>query len=240
MTFAESEEDKENLARFQYYDVEQQKYVPMKRIDDLGTHLHEQLGIPLHLDNQTFRSQEFVNGSKNGPDKAENYVRNLLGSYVKVMADLHDYCKKTGKQREFMTLINNPGGCLEAHLKNAMDLSKNIHVSELSDAEVDEIQDLNRIADTGANEPLHKCIFAELEAIFKDRNAEQGDDWDAYAARVKKNLCGKKHPITEAFINEKGRIDFRPVMHNGKPVVREITEADLDKIGPKAYEVIEG
>lgn len=238
-----SEEEQENLIRFQYYDVEQQKYVPMKSIDDLQRHLgkKEVLGLASHLENQAFRPQKYVDGFENGPEKAEKYVKDLVSSYAKVMVDLRDHCKKTGKQREFMTLINNPGICLEDHLKKATEFSQEVHVSELSDAEVDEIQDLNRIADSGADKPLHDCIFAELNALFSDPKAEQGDDWDAYAARVKKNLCGQKHPITEAFTNEKGRIDFRPVMHNGKPVVREITAADLDKIGPKIYDsILEG
>ena len=238
-----TEEEQEKLVRFQYYDVEQQKYVPMKRIDDLQHNLgkKEVLGLASHPENQPFRPQKYVDGSENGPEKAEKYVKDLVSSYAKVMVDLHDHCKKTGKQREFMTLINNPGICLEDHLKKATEFSQEVHVSELSDAEVDQIQDLNRIADTGANEPLHKCIFAELNALFSDPKAEQGDDWEAYAARVKKNLCGQKRPITEAFTNEKGRIDFRPVMENGKPVVREITAADLDKIGPKIYDsILEG
>ncbi len=240
---SDNEEEREKLVRFQYYDVNQQKYVPMKRFDDLANYLNDEdtLGMPIHLEYQPFRPQNYKDGDKHGPEAMEKYVKHNITEYVRLVADLYYDCKKAGKLNDYESKMRYPGGCLEARLGKASEFKEKLGVTELSDNEVDNVRDMQRLADTGENVPLHKCIFAELNAIISDPNAEQGEDWNAYADRVKKNLCGKKHPITEAFTNEKGRIDFRPVMENGKPVVREITAADLDKIGPKIYDsILEG
>ncbi|WP_406037976.1 hypothetical protein [Succinimonas sp.] len=234
------EEEREKLVRFQYYDVNQQKYVPMKRIDDLANYLNDKdtLGMPIHLESQPFRPQNYKEGDKHGPEAMEKYVKHHITEYVRLVADLYYDCKKAGKLNDYESKMRYPGGCLEARLTNASEFKEKLGVTELSDNEVDNVRDMQRLADTGEKVPLHNCIFAELNAIISDPNAEQGDDWNAYADRVKKNLCGKKHPITEIYVNEQGQTAYRPVMQNGKPLVREITAQDLDEIGPKIYESI--
>ncbi len=234
------DEEREKLVRFQYYDVDKQEYVPMKTIEDLAYHLNhkDRLGMPVHLENQPFRPNKYTDDSKFDENALNKYIMNCVTNYIQFMVDLHDDCKKAGKLHEYTVKMNHPGGCMEQRIKNATDFKQELHVTELSDNEVDQVREMQRIADTGSAEPLHKCIFAELNAIITDPNAEQGDDWAAYADRIKKNLCGQKHPITEYFVNDEGKADFRPVMQNGKPLVREITAEDLDIIGPKIYESI--
>ena len=68
----------------------------------------------------------------------------------------------------------------------------------------------------------------------------ESEDFKDFAAEVKKDLAGTIRPITEAR-NEPGGIKFRPVLDKkGKPVVRAITEEDIDRIGQACIDVING
>ena len=91
--------------------------------------------------------------------------------------------------------------------------------------------------------PLNQCIGREIAALVQKGN--KADSWQDVAADVKKNLVGTIRPIDVPVKvpNGTGEEDyewkFEPLLDNeGKPVVRAITEADIDRLGEACMETI--
>ena len=80
-------------------------------------------------------------------------------------------------------------------------------------------------------------------ALIVEKNPElqDSDDFDKdFAAQIKKNLVGVVRPISEAYTTARG-IQFRPVLdEKGNPVVRAITEEDIDNLGQAVMDASNG
>ena len=107
----------------------------------------------------------------------------------------------------------------------------------------DAIANLNDgpVATHNNDQPLDQCIGRIISAMIKAKpELMESEDFKDIAAEVKKDLVGTIRPITEPR-NEPGGIKFRPVLdEKGKPVVRVITEEDIDRIGQAYIDVING
>ena len=97
------------------------------------------------------------------------------------------------------------------------------------------------VATHNNDQPLDQCIGRIISAMIKAKpELMESEDFKDFAAEVKKDLVGTIRPITEPR-NEPGGIKFRPVLdEKGKPVVRVITEEDIDRIGQACIDVISG
>ena len=106
--------------------------------------------------------------------------------------------------------------------------------------------DLTGVAMHDKDQPLNQCIGREISAIVK-ANPENVGEWKDVADQVKKDLVGVIRPIdVPEIVTSRGKDGeelvehkFRPLVgETGKPVVRAITEADIDAIGPAVLDTI--
>ena len=84
---------------------------------------------------------------------------------------------------------------------------------------------------------LDECLYQEIKAAKDKRNARkmpEAKGWNDLAAAVKKALVGEKRPIVT--LDDNGGLT--PLMEDGKPVVREVTAEDIDKIGPACCDIL--
>ena len=95
------------------------------------------------------------------------------------------------------------------------------------------------VATHDKDQALDQCIGREITALVaEDPDIER---WDQVADRVKANLVGSIRPIdvpvkTGEFEDDDGNTvptyQFEPLLDNeGRPVVREITAEDIDRLG---------
>ena len=93
---------------------------------------------------------------------------------------------------------------------------------------------------------LNQCMGREITALMTaDPSIER---WDQVADRVKANLVGSIRPIDvpvktgeieDEFGDKVTTYRFEPLLDNeGKPVVREITAEDIDKLGEAVMSTI--
>ena len=79
----------------------------------------------------------------------------------------------------------------------------------------------------------------EFNAIFRriDQTplVQEKDEWDDEIAAVfKKELVGKTVTMTKMGKDHQ----FAPIVENGKPVVKKLTEADVDKFGKMMFDAL--
>ena len=146
------------------------------------------------------------------------YVLFMLQSYVRLSADLYTDSLQKGTLGEYYSHLNHPGLCLD-------DRVNQLTVMETRTASHDE------------SISLDKCIGKEIGIIAE--NGDPADTWADVAAKVKEKLVGTKRPIMNA-VKTAGGWQFDPVLENGKPLVRPVTAADIDRIGPACMDIING
>jgi hypothetical protein len=110
--------------------------------------------------------------------------------------------------------------------------------------DVAEAEALRRIAeaasDNGEIPSVENLVYKEIEAAFRlGEQYANSEDWNDFAALVKEHLVGTTATIMQAVL-EGDEYKFEPVMADGKPVVRPLTAADLDAIGPACMAKIMG
>ena len=89
-------------------------------------------------------------------------------------------------------------------------------------------------AEHDASTNLEKCLYEEIKVA--NSNIKGGaTGWDEIAGTVKKALVGQVRPIMT--LDEKNGM-IVPLTENGKQVVRAITEADIDRIGPACADIL--
>lgn len=85
---------------------------------------------------------------------------------------------------------------------------------------------------------INQCIGREITALT-DKGVKF-ESWKDVAAVVKKNLVGTIRPI-DVPVAKGDSWKFEPLLdEKGKPVVRAITEEDIDRLGEAVVDVIFG
>ncbi len=150
--------------------------------------------------------------------RLKNYIRMTTQLYVQTAIDLFFEAKAADKLNDYIGAVNREtGGCMDARLSRIGEIRNELGL--FVDADVTQVAD----HDTQTN--LDNCIYEEIRvAVAKNPDAES---WNDIAGDVKKALVGQVRPI--GTLNSLGV--FEPLMENGKPVVRAVTEADIDRIG---------
>lgn len=169
----------------------------------------------------------------------KNYVRNTIRMYIQTATDLFLDAQKAGKLSELMEKIaDNPGACMDDKASRPGEWRKALGLMGADD--------LSGVAMHDKDQPLNQCIGNVISAIVK-ANPENVGEWEDVADQVKKDLVGVIRPIDEPVVIKSVSKDgeelvqhkFRPLVgETGKPVVRAITEADIDAIGPAVLDTI--
>ena len=158
-----------------------------------------------------------------------DYVRNTTKLYVQEAIDLFLDAKGAGKLPELIKLIcKEPGACMDA--KASQPGAFRVDLGLLApDVNMDEI---DLVADHGPDTKLDKCIYEEIRVANAQTKGAKG--WADLAKAVKKELVGQIRPIMT--LDETNKIV--PLMKDGQQVVRAVTAADIDKIGPVCTNIL--
>jgi hypothetical protein len=215
---ARSGKSNEGVARYVITDPKTQGRIPMHSAGDLTKYLS--LTNPIGL----FEPSLYPNIPGGGIKTPEalgalkDYVRSTLKTYVQSSIDLYFDANEAGKLDDFVEEINS------AHLaymdnRTEFTIATRAKLGLFVDA-------VPEVADHDVKTNLDQCVYQEIGlASKKIPNARV---WNDIAGEVKQALVGKVRPI--GTVDESGR--FEPLMEGGKPVVRAITEEDVDRIGP--------
>ena len=137
----------------------------------------------------------------------------------------------------------NAGVCLEEKCMRLVEFEDE-HLVEKDALDAAEVAELRRIAEAapvnGEIPSVENLVYKEIEAILgMGEQYANSDDWNDFAALAKEHLVGTTAMIMQAVL-EGDEYKFEPVMVDGKPVVRPLTAADLDAIGPACMAKIMG
>lgn len=172
-------------------------------------------------------------------EKVKRYIFNTTQLVVQKMIDLYTDCKATGKLKDFMKfLANSPGACMEdkgEHLAKFEEKHFKVENPNEKPLSAAEIAELERLADMAVGDQTDKQINDVVNALYKsDPSIREKDDWDKdFADHVKSKLLGKNATIVTPVKNEeRDQYEFKPVLDSkGNPVVRPLSNDDIDKIG---------
>ena len=169
----------------------------------------------------------------------KDYVRNTIRMFIQTSTDLFLDAQKAGKLPELMFKIDdNSGACMDDKASRPGQWRKDLGLMGAND--------LSGVAMHDKDQPLNQCIANVISAIVK-ANPDNVGEWKDVANQVKQDLVGVIRPIDVPEIVTSRSKDgeelvehkFRPLIgETGKPVVRAITEADIDAIGPAVLDTI--
>ena len=94
------------------------------------------------------------------------------------------------------------------------------------------MEEIDLVADHGPDTNLDKCIYEEIRVANAQTKGAKG--WADLAKAVKKELVGQIRPIMT--LDEHNKIV--PLKKDGQQVVRAVTAADIDKIGPVCTNIL--
>ena len=207
-----------------------QKYPLMKRGD-----MSQFLG--LNMVKGLFHTEQYPNiPSRIDTPEAKkvlmDYIRTTTETFVQGAIDLYLDAKEAGMVPQLITQWNEaPAACMDAKAEEPNKLREELGL--LTDAQLDV---KFATTHTGTTK-LDECLYQEINVAKEKRKARkmpEAKGWNDLAAAVKKALVGEKRPIVT--LDDNGGLT--PLMEDGKPVVREVTAEDIDKIGPACCDIL--
>ncbi len=224
----------EGVARFVIRDPNTHEETPMPTAGVLENWLRENTSFRgvFHTNLNGFAPRALSSDHKdhnriNTPEdltRLKNYVRTTTRFYVQTSIDLYFEAKAANKLNDYIGAIGrDAGGCMDARLSRIGEIRTELGL--FADA------DVTQVAEHDSHTNLDKCIYEEIRVAYaKNPSAES---WNDLAGDVKKALVGQVRPI--GTLNSLGA--FEPLVEDGKPVVRAITEADIDRIGQTCADI---
>ncbi len=234
---------REDYNPFRMYDKKQGKYLTMNSISDFRDNILSPRigGGIIHIECIRATMKDKNNDEYKTVAPIKNYFMNQIRGLVKIAIDSYYKAAVNGKLEDFKHHIKTDGGaCFEDKIKKFVEFN-NANFEDKSKAVDDKLRiELERIAKTGQSTNLAECVTAEIEyAVQKD----DFETWEEYAPKIKSKLVGTYHTIVEPKldkngepIKDSGRFVFQPVMKDGQPEFRALTEQDVDKIGKLIYD----
>ena len=229
--------------RFEYLDASKGKdgeYVPLRSTDDWVLYVSSRAGVVFHPE----RCRAFSKENYASITELNKYLSDNLKLYVKKAIDNFFAAQNCGKMGEYTKVMGpNAGVCLEEKCMRLVEF-EDAHLVEKDAMDVAEAEALRRIAeaapDHGEIPSVENLVYKEIEAAFRlGEQYANSEDWNDFAALVKEHLVGTTATIMQAVL-EGDEYKFEPVMADGKPVVRPLTAADIDAIGPACMAKIMG
>jgi hypothetical protein len=208
---------------------------PLLKIDNVRAYLVDRLGEHFHIPENIVPGKHTLIDDLDDPvGQITTYVGNVCKSFITASLDLYIDAEAKGKLDKFSNALY--GVCLEAKTESLMNF-KFTHLPDEGEA----------VALHDKTMSLEKCMGREIELLIADEEDDDKKTWANVAARVKEKLVGVVRPICTAEVerDDEGditKVTYRPVLDiNDHPVVREITEQDLDEIGEAVMAtIIEG
>ena len=230
-------------SRFEYLDMTKGKngeYVALRKLDDWILYVHLRAGVVFHPE----RCHAFSKENYASITELNKYLSDNLKLYVKKAIDNYFAAQNCGKMDAYIKVMGpNAGVCLEEKCMRLVEFEDE-HLIEKGAMDVAEVAELRRIAEAapvnGEIPSVENLVYKEIEAILgMGEQYANSDDWDDFAALVKEHLVGTTAKIMQV-VMDGDEYKFEPVMEDGKPVVRPLTAADLDAIGPACMAKIMG
>ena len=225
---------------FQFRDPATGKYQPLTDLAEFNrTVLSPKLGDSLV---HTERA-EFDITTDDDIEPVKKYIHDTLRFFATKFVDVYLDDKAHNRLREFNEqYLTEPGVCLEDKGKSLMKYESR-HAGNAGGAQMSkaEIAELERIADEpvgpkGKAQGAETLIYKEINFLQEGDNAakyQESEDWKDFAGPIKAKLVGKRAQIVEPVKKPNSNAyEFKPVLEDGVPVVRPLTEKDINTIGP--------
>ena len=170
----------------------------------------------------------------------KKYIAQTIQLFAQKMVDVYLECKAEGKMDAFRAHCENPGACMEEKGMQLTRLQERLFASAQGGAGMNraEAAELERIANqaVGDNAPPDKSedlIYGVINALNQsDEKFNNSENWADFSAAAKEKLVGKTAKIVVPFKREGSNIyEFKPLIANGREVVRPLTAEDVDTIG---------
>ena len=247
---------------FNYRDEKGQQqselFDPDRCIEQVRSRLQTQFGVPMHICENILGTGRNATPSDltNPREQITAYVRKAVTNYVETALGTFFAAEKAGKLEDFARALGNDI-CLEAKtesLANYRLMNLPLENVEQEDGGSEGVPGNPQVdapavipvATHNKDQALDQCIGREITALVAaDPDIER---WDQVADRLKSNLVGSIRPIdvpvkTGEFEDDDGNkvptYKFEPLLDNeGKPVVREITAEDIDRLGEAVMSTI--
>ena len=214
---------------FQYYDSKQGKFVKLENTKDYSDFIWKRVGGGLlHLERADFSQ------SKSEDIKPlRKYIVDNLRLFVMKSIDTYFASKEAGKLDTFFEHLEKPGACLEYQCLHMVEFEAKNLSTGWQGLSTKEAEELERIARQDPEKLETPDVNQQIDDIFDEIGNEQWfldkESWDKdIAAVLKERLLGKTCTITKYNYSTH---KFEPLLEQGKPVVRPLTEADIDTFG---------
>ena len=137
----------------------------------------------------------------------------------------------------------NSGVCLEDRC-GRFDEFVQKHLVSKDAMDIAAAAEAKRVADTALNgdnpENAENLIYGAIEELEEtDETLAAADDWADYSEKVKARLVGKMATVTVPEVQDDKYV-FKPVMEDGKALVRPLTAEDVDILGPACLASVVG
>lgn len=163
-----------------------------------------------------------------------DYIKNTIAAYVQGTIDLFLDAQAEGPEKvhELVDAWNGKShACMDAKAAVSDELREKLGLM------TDEQLAVKFASSHTSETKLDECIYDEINLAIQKRAAKKlppAKGWQDLADMVKKGLVGEKRPVVT--LDESGSL--KPLTENGKPVVRQVTAEDVDKIGPACCQVL--
>jgi hypothetical protein len=220
-----------NGHKLQYFDRVAGEYKPFSNLNDYDYYLQSRIGVLMHFENAGF--------DRANPEtivKLKTYIAGIAQLYLKRVVDNYFDAKAEGKLPEYMDHINkNSGVCLEDRC-GRFDEFVQKHLVSKDAMDIAAAAEAKRVADTALNgdnpENAENLIYGAIEELEEtDETLAASDEWADYSEKVKARLVGKMATVTVPEVKDDKYV-FKPVMEDGKALVRPLTAEDVDILGP--------
>lgn len=171
----------------------------------------------------------------------KKYIAQTIQLFVQKMVDVYLECKAEGKMDDFRAHCEKPGACMEDKGMHLTELQERLFPPQVQDGKGmsrAEVAELQRIANqaVGDNAPPDKAedlVYGVINALNQsDDKFNNSENWADFSATAKEKLVGKTAKIMVPFKREGSSIyEFKPLIANGREVVRPLTAEDVDTIG---------
>jgi hypothetical protein len=231
---------------------------PDRCIEQVRSRLQTQFGVPIHICENILGTSWNAKPSDltNPREQITAYVKKVVTNYVETALGTFFAAEKAGKLEDFARALGNDI-CLEAKTESIANYRITNLPLENVEQENGEPEDVPGnpqvaapavipVATHDKDQALDQCIGREITALVTEN--PDIERWDQVADRVKANLVGSIRPIdvpvktgefTDDFGDKVTTYKFEPLLDNeGKPVVREITAEDVDRLGEAVMSTI--
>ncbi len=202
---------------------------PLTSIAMVTNYVQEKTGQLFHIQENILGNGKIARmDDLTEPDtQITDYLRRAMQAFVTTSLDLYFESEQSDDLEGYLTELGSAAPCIEG---------KTTALTEFM---------LSKAATHNSDQNLDQCIGREIAAIVK--NNPSMEEWKDMAPIIKKNLVGVTRPITvpvKTTIVTKDNetlenTTFKPLLDkNNKPVVRPVTEEDIDRLGQACLDAI--